>query len=667
MKTDKIKLTKRRIDYLNKCGLNSIEKLVNLLPQKYEDLSVTSFLKNLEEQKVILLGKIISEPKLKFIKKNLSLIEFYVEINEEPYKIILFNREFLLKSISVGETLKIKGKLNYIKKEIVASNIYFDIKQNVIVSYKLEAGMKDFEFNKIVNMALEYIEQGNINLNVVPIEFINKYRLLDKVKCLKMAHNPKNIEEVSKSFRHFKYEELLEFALSMEINKRLFKENKNKEGMDVNDEIIKAFLSTLPYKPSESQSIVINEIINDLKSSSNMYRILQGDVGSGKTLVGLASMIACFSAKKQSAMMVPTDLLARQHFLNISELVIKSDVKVALLVADMNLKQKQLIKDKIFKGEIDILIGTHALIQKDVVFKNLGFVIIDEQHRFGVNQRKILKEKGKSVDLLLMSATPIPRSLAQTVYGDLDISTLEGFPQGKRKVETQLLLGKKKDKVLKYVEEDLKKGNNVFVICPLIDGDETKAVTSIYLIYKNKFANYGVGMLHGRLSEEVKIKTLKDFEEGTIRILVSTTVIEVGIDIRGANTMVVYGSNNFGMAQLHQLRGRIGRDGKDSRCFLLTDAQDEEVIDKLEFFQSSQDGFEISRYDMQKRGIGDIIGTRQSGVSDLKTANIVDDYKILEVARKDVKEIYLNIEKKEYKNYLNLVKCKMKKNIEFLN
>ena len=452
------------------------------------------------------------------------------------------------------------------------------------------------------------------------------------------------------------------------MNKRNFKNSLSEKGKDINLETVNKFIDSLPYKLSGSQLNSIKEILEDMKSSSIMYRIIQGDVGSGKTLVAIVSLVACALCGEQGAFMAPTDLLARQHYENIKKLLSGTDIRTELLVSDLPSSKKTEIKKKLKNGEIDIVVGTHALIQKDVEFSKLGLAIIDEQHRFGVRQRQELRNKGKKVDLLLMSATPIPRTLAHTIYGELDISTIDEFPLGKRDVKTIFVEEKNENKMLDDINHLINQGKKVYVVCPLIEGNgnNKKSVLNTYERYKTIFKNNGVGYLHGKMDDEEKIRILDDFNKGSTDILVSTTVIEVGIDVKEATAIVIYGANHFGLAQLHQLRGRVGRNAQTGYCYLLSDNEEEENLERLRFMCNCDDGFEISRYDMKKRGVGDIIGTKQSGVSDLKIANIIDDYHILEVARKDCKTIFSNLDKLEFKEYVEYVRSKLNENMEVI-
>lgn len=658
-----IKLTPRRMNLLNSLDIKSLKDLVSYYPKKYEDLTVCKLNNKLDGCKVTCLCQIYSEIKVQRIKSKLTRMQFLVEIDKEIYTLTIFNREYLTKLLYINKYIKITGKLDYYNKNILVSNIYFDINEEVITSYKLVEGLKDNEFKKIVNEGINYYENLKDNLNAIPDEFISKYRLYSKLDSIKLVHFPSNIDDVKKGYRHLKYEELLEFVTTLEINKRKFKLVSESDQKKIDKDKIENFISTLPYKLSEAQQKATEEIIKDIESSQIMYRLLQGDVGSGKTLVAILALVAASYLSYQGAFMAPTDLLARQHYKNISNLLKNTGIKVALLVSEMSSIDKKQIKENLRKGKIDIIIGTHALIQKDVEFKNLGLAVVDEQHRFGVKQRQQLKQKGQSVNLLLMSATPIPRTLAHTIYGELDISTIDEFPTGKRDVQTIFIEEKNENKMLNDIKFLINQGKKVYVVCPLIEGNNKKSVSSVYEKYQTLFKKNGVGYLHGKLDDKTKEQTLNDFNDGKINLLVSTTVIEVGIDIKNAVAIVVYGANNFGLAQLHQLRGRVGRHGEKGYCYLVSDKDDEESNERLKFLCNEDDGFNISAYDMQKRGVGDIIGTKQSGVSDLKVANIIDDYHILEVARKDCKTIFSNLNKLEFKKYIEYVESKLNKNM----
>lgn len=658
-----IKVSERRQTYLDQLELNSVYDIIDYIPKRYTDLSAERLDITKHNKKATLLVKISSEVLFKRIKTHLSKIEFEGLVDGEYYSFILFNRDYLKNLLIENRVIKVIGKVDYYKKNIIVSDIFFDYNNLIDYHYKLPSGFKDKEFNNIVNDAFKYLDFHNINLDKLPKEFMEKYKLLSKKESLKLLHFPKSMEYVKRGYRHLKYEEFLEFVLVMELSKRKFKEEHKNMGKSIDEMRVFSFISSLPYKPTNSQILAFNEIKEDMKSSLNMYRLLQGDVGSGKTLVAILSCYASFISGNQSAFMAPTDILARQHYQNLKE-IFKDEINVALLVSDLKNSEKKQIKDDLKDGKIDVIVGTHSLIQKDVEFKSLGLAIIDEQHRFGVVQRQMLKDKGEKVDLLLMSATPIPRTLAHTIYGELDISTLDEFPNGKREVSSKLYDFEDKEKLFDELEELLKKDNKVYIVCPLINSDnkEKKSVSNVYVEYATHFASYGVGYLHGKMSNESKNQTLNDFKDGKIKMLVSTTVIEVGIDIKDANVIVIYNANNFGLAQLHQLRGRVGRGKSEGYCLLVSDL--EEDIERLEYFKNTLDGFKISQYDMEKRGIGDIVGVRQSGVSDLRVANIISDYNILEAARKDAKYLLNNLDNEDLRKYLDYIESKYKENVE---
>jgi len=661
-----IKVSDRRKEFLNQLSLNTVYDIINYIPKKYVDLNVDKLDITKHNNKVTLLCKITSEVIFKRIKTKLSKIEFEGLIDDEYYTIILFNRDYLKNLLVENRLIKIIGKVDYYKKNIIVSELFFDYYNLIDYHYKLPTGFKNGEFSSIVKDAFSYLESNNIEIDTLPVFFKEKYKLLSKKDSLKLLHFPKSMDDVKQGFRHLKYEEFLEFVLVMELSKRKFKEEHKIIDKHLNNSNIENFISSLPYNPTNSQLLAFKEIKEDLESSLNMYRLLQGDVGSGKTLVAILASFATIDAGFQVAFMAPTDILARQHFDSLKDMF-NDNFVIDLLVSDLKNSEKKIIKERIKNGITNIVVGTHSLIQDDVVFAKLGLAIIDEQHRFGVIQRQLLKDKGNKVDLLLMSATPIPRTLAHTIYGELDISTLDEFPNGKREVESKLFDLNEKEKIFNELETLLKQNNKVYVVCPFINSENTekKSVSKVYMEYYQRFKEYGVGYLHGKMSNDSKNETLNKFKNGDFRLLISTTVIEVGIDIKDANVIVIYNANGFGLAQLHQLRGRVGRGKKSGYCFLIDDLN--EYSERLEFFKNTIDGFKISQYDMEKRGVGDIVGTKQSGVNDLRVSNIIKDYNILEVARKDAKFIFSNLDKLEFKEYLDYIVSKYKENVEVIN
>ena len=653
------KLTKSpRLNHLLfQMGIYEPIDVVNHLPRKYDDYSLTDDSHLEDKQRVVLFGKVASVPRyVKARKIDIVTFDFITDKNKY-YKIVAFNRRFLTSSLNVNEEYTIIG--NYNKKQNEINFINFNkgriAKEDALKPvYQLPTDYPNYAFHKL---ALKYLEQlkGSIG-TPIPYYFCNKYRLANKEEALNKAHNPRSLEDVRQSYRYLKYEEALLFSLK---NQLIREENKSlkkikKEPIDLSS--CEKFLSHLPYNLTEDQKIACSEIIEDMNQSSLMYRLLQGDVGTGKTLVCFVCLYANYVRGDQGVLMAPTDVLARQHYNNALKLFEGTGVKIALLVGSTSLKEKREIYQDLVDGYIDIVIGTHALFSKGVNYSSLGLVIIDEQHRFGVNQRKALLDKGDHADLLMMSATPIPRTLALSIYGDLEISTLYTFPHAKRDVTTQVLTSNS-PKIMKMCEDSLEHNRKVYVVAPLVDyrEDGRYSAEQLYARFALKFGAK-TGLLHGKMPNEEKEKVLNDFAFGDVDILVSTQVIEVGIDVKQANLMIIYDANNFGLSSLHQLRGRIGRNNEHADCLLVYDKDDEDDVDRLDILVNSNDGFEIAEKDLSLRGPGELTGLKQSGLPNFRHLNIVDDIKIFIVARDDAKYILDNQSDDKFKFIIN--KCK---------
>lgn len=666
-------LTKHRQEFLEKLGLETPFQVINHFPRRYDDFSLTPILDlSLDNQKVVVRGKVIIKEQLFRIRKGLSRFSFKIEYLNEEIKIVVFNRDFYYKNIVEGEEILVSGKFNYYKKELVAVDIFIKNldNNNVRPIYSLVSGVRDYDFSTIVLKCYqEELKNGHLK-NIVPSELMRKYKIIDRDKAYYLAHFPKSMVEVKNAYRYLKYEEILVYSLMMQKIKAITLGNST-SSKKIDYVLIDSVLQNLPYKLTSSQEVAIKEIFADLESKRIMYRLLQGDVGSGKTIVAIMSLIANYSSGYQGAFMAPTDILARQHYSQIKQMLtnLKSNIKVELLVSSLPSLKKKEIVDMIANNKVDIIIGTHALIQDKILFKKLGLAIIDEQHRFGVNQRKKLREKGKDVEFLLMSATPIPRTLAISLYGDMDVSTLSDIPYKKRNVETKVIEGKSIKPILNEVESVISNKQKVYVVCSLIEDNQTELqnVEKIYEgINKHFHSKCPVFLIHGRLDEIEKENIMQEFASCDSGILVATTVIEVGIDIKNASLMVIYDADRFGLAQLHQLRGRIGRNGQESKCYLLCNSDNEETLGRLKFLEKNDDGFEISRYDMSLRGPGDVKGIAQSGDFNFNTCNIFADFKIFEIARNDAKEILKNFESEENKNIIRFVDEEMAKEIAII-
>lgn len=649
-----LKINENRIKLLNTMNIYSIRDLVLHFPYRYESIEETPLIDN---EKVVIEGVLIDEPKV-FFKGRLSRLSFQVLYHQEVYKVTLFNRHFLKKNMVKEMPLTIIGKYNSKTKSITASDLLLkplSEASGITPIYSLKEGVTQKSFQGYVKKALTFYS-GHIQ-DEVPSALLIKHHLIHKELALNLIHFPSNNQDVKEALRYLKYEEFLRFQLTMQYIKLSRKDNLGiKKEFDINK--LNEFIQQLPFKLTLDQQKAIDEVINDLQKEIMMYRFVQGDVGSGKTVVGAVGLYANYLAGYQGAMMAPTEILANQHFQSLSKLFKDTNIKIALLTGHLSNKEKQIIYTGLQTGSINIVIGTHALFQEKVIYQKLGLVITDEQHRFGVNQRKALKEKGKQVDFMVMSATPIPRTLAISLYGDMDVSTIKTMPSGRKPVITEVYKTHSMKPILARLKEYLASGGQCYVVCPLVEESEvidSRDATSIYQGMKAYFKEqYQIGLLHGKMDDETKDTIMAAFKANEIQILVSTTVIEVGVDVSNANWIVIYNAERFGLSQIHQLRGRVGRGDQQGYCFLLSNSSNDEAINRLEFLQDCHDGFEVSFYDLKQRGPGDILGNQQSGLPVFMVGDIFEDANILEVSRKDALELLES--KSNDQIYLKLIK-----------
>ena len=650
--SEKLTSSKRMNYLLGKMGIFSSYDVLYHLPKRYDDFSLTHERHLVDKEKVTIYAKVVTTPK-KVLARKTTIVTFDVLTDANTYfKVTAYNRPYLTKSVSINEYYTITGSYDKSRNSLNLINfVKGKIEDNKVLKpvYILPKDLANKDYINLVNRSLE-ATKGHVPC-LVPYSLREKYRLCNKEYALRKAHQPHNYEDIHQAYRYLKYEEALEFSLKNQLIKE---ENKSlqkirKEPIDLSS--CEEFISSLPYKLTEDQVVASKEIIEDMNQSSLMYRLLQGDVGTGKTLVSFIALFANYKRGDQGALMAPTDALARQHYENAKKLFKDSKLKIALLVGSTPLSEKRRIYEDISDGLVDIIIGTHALFAKAVKYNSLGLVIIDEQHRFGVNQRKALMDKGDHADLLMMSATPIPRSLALSIYGDLEISTLYMFPNIKRDVVTKIV-GSEDKKIFEVVDKALANNKKVYIVAPLIEfnEDDKYSVEKLYARYLLRYKEK-VGLLHGKMKQNEKEEVLDNFSNGSVDILVSTQVIEVGIDVKTATVMVIYDANNFGLASLHQLRGRIGRDGSKSICLLAVD--DIEDKEKLDILTTSNDGFEIAEKDLALRGPGELVGIKQSGIPDFRYLNMIDDIKIFIVARDDARKIIANKTNEEYRYLLS--------------
>ena len=635
-----LRITKPRLELLESMGIVDVEDLLCHYPYRYEFL--LKQMPSLEDERIICDGMIVSNTKIAYRRGLQSKMVFDVKIDDIVYHASIFNRHFMQAKLKAGQVVTIIGKLSNLTS-IVCSDLKLGALSDhptITPIYSVKEGLTSKSMHGYIKKAFEKTE-GEIE-NFIPQTYLEKYRLVSLKEAYRGIHFPESKEDIKHALRHLKYEEFLKFQLMMTY---MHSHNHQISGLikDFSRLEVKNFISSLPFELTEDQSKCCDEILEDLSGQHLMNRLVQGDVGSGKTVVAVIAMYANFLAGYQSALMAPTEILAKQHYRNLCKYFKNEEIKVELLIGSMTQKEKEEVQYRLATGQIDMIVGTHALIQKNVNFSNLGLVIADEQHRFGVKQRESLKQKGNRVDMLVMSATPIPRTLAITLFGDMDVSTIKTMPSGRKIVQTKFHKGKSMKPILGFLKDYLSTGQQCYVVCPLVEESEeldARDAQSIYEAMKSYFkGKYEVGLLHGRMKDDQKEEVMNAFMRNEIQILVSTTVIEVGVDVANANMMVIYNADRFGLSQLHQLRGRVGRGDKQGYCFLLSASDKEPTIERIRFLETSHDGFEISEFDLKLRGPGEVLGEKQSGLPTFVIANLYEDYSILEASRKDAMEI----------------------------
>ena len=634
----------RALTLLNKININTVDDLVTHYPFRYEILRRDNLQEVGDGEKIIIDGKVESVPMLMRFKAGLNKMNFRFATPSGLVGVSIFNRAFLKNQLGVGSGITVIGKLDKKKNIITASDIKIGTltdKAKIEPVYHCTSGLTNKNLSNYINMALLYYGK-DIDDNI-PMEYQEKYNFLNKKTALNVIHNPSTMEKLKEVTIRLKYEELFEFMFKINYLKEQNKKKNNGLSREINKEDVMKFTKNIPFTLTNDQLKAIDEILDDLVAPHRMNRLLQGDVGSGKTVVSFMAMYANYLSGYQSALMAPTEILATQHYLNLVEFFKKTKIKIELLTGSTTKKVKNEIYDKLSKGEIDIVVGTHALIQDDVTYSNLGLVITDEQHRFGVNQRANLQNKGIKPDILYMSATPIPRTYALTIYGDMDVSNIKERPKGRQKIDTYVKRNDEIKDVLEMMYEELKAKHQIYVIAPLIEEGENsgdlKTVNELKDRMKEAFgSHYTIDIVHGKMANGAKDTIMEKFKNNDVNILISTTVVEVGVDVPNATMMVIFDADRFGLSTLHQLRGRVGRGLSKSKCVLISDSDAE----RLKIMEHEDDGFVISEEDFKLRGHGDLFGTKQSGDMAFKIASVRNDYKILLQAKKDSREYLIN-------------------------
>lgn len=641
---------------LDKLGIKDIKSLLTFYPFRYNIIKRSNLKEVKNNEQITIDGIIESIPSIFYFKGKKDKMNFKLNTGFKTFNIVIFNRGFLKNKLTIGTEITVVGKIDKIKSIIVVSDLYFGKidKERIEPVYHTTFGLSNKQIRKYINST---VNLGYEIDDYIPTFISQKYHLLNKSEAIRHLHNPVDEIKLKQSIKRTKYEELFIYMLKMNYLKQ---SKKIDHGLkrDISYDKVEQFIDDLPFELTRDQIKSVEEIYKDLTGDMRMNRLLQGDVGSGKTIVAFITMYINYLGGYQSALMAPTEILAQQHYQNSKELFKKYNIDIALLTGKTKTKEKKEIYEKLKNGTIDFIIGTHALFTDDVIYKNLGLVITDEQHRFGVNQRSNLKNKGTTPDILYMSATPIPRTYALTLYGDMDVSNIKTLPSGKKEIITTLKTEKEIKDVLTSMYNELKQRHQIYVVAPLIEESDKIDLKNVYDLEEKFNKAFGkicnIDILHGKMKPSEKEEVMQKFKENKINILISTTVIEVGVDVKNATMMVIFDAERFGLSALHQLRGRVGRNNLQSYCILISNYEKE----RLNVLTKTNDGFKVSEEDFLLRGSGDIFGLRQSGDMIFKMADLKQDFNILLKAKEDSEYLLKNLTKidpKEQQKYLNLI------------
>lgn len=667
-------LGEKTIEKLNELKISNLRELLYNFPKNYEDRTNIKRIEDLKLGEFSVVKAKVMKVDLMRTRNKKSLFKIVVSDETAFFEVIWFRMPFLKAKIKPGMTIILFGEvkrsmhLNMVNPDFHIIDAEDEAENKIEALYKLIDGLKQNNIKKLIKNAMEkYIDHFE---ELLDEETLKKAKVIGRKMALKKIHFPEKTKDIYIARRRFAFEELWILECGI-LAKRYELDMTNRKKYELEDRknLVKKFLETLNFELTNAQKKVITEIYKDLNKGKIVNRLIQGDVGSGKTIVAVIMLLYMVENGYQGAFMAPTEILAEQHYLAIIDVFNELGVKVGILSSSLSAKKKKELLSELRHGVIKVLVGTHALIEDSVEFKNLGLIVIDEQHRFGVKQRQKLREKGILANLLVMSATPIPRSLALSIYGDLDVSVIDELPPGRIAIKTKWVkINSEKEKMYKFIETKLSQGRQAYVVCPLIEESEKmelKSATSVYEELSDRYFKYTVAILHGKMKSEEKEKIMRAFKNNKINLLVSTTVIEVGVDVPNASIMLVSDAERFGLAQLHQLRGRVGRGVHKSYCFLESESENEVTQKRLEIMEKTTDGFEIAEEDLRLRKSGEIFGTRQSGFSDLKFVDIVKDVELIKYVRDEVMN-YLGNNKGEIKNIylLEEIKNKFKENME---
>lgn len=629
---------------LHALGISTVGDLVEYYPFRYEDYRIRPLHEAKDGEKITVQGTVASAPSLQRYGSR-SRLSVRVAVEGVPITAVWFNRAFLKDQLEFGREVTMTGKWEQRRRQLTVAESEFPDRGagktgTLQPVYSVGGGITQAWMRKTIDRALT--QYGEMIPELLPEELTARHGLMPRREAIRRIHRPENTREGQEARRRMVYEELFLFQMKLQAYRAAGRKQQGGVAHTVRNEEIRAFCASLPFELTDSQKQVINEILYDMKRPYVMNRLLQGDVGAGKTVVAAVALYATVKDGNQGALMVPTEILAEQHARSLAKLFEPHGIHVGLLTGSLTERQRRDAIASLQMGLTDIVVGTHALIQEDVYFRRLGLVVIDEQHRFGVNQRSILRRKGMNPDVLTMTATPIPRTLAITVFGDLDVSTLRERPKGRKPIKTYWVKHDMMDRVLGFIRRESSAGRQTFFICPLIEESEKLDVQNaidLHAQLRQALPDLSIGLLHGRMTPAEKEEAMRAFAAGESQVLVSTTVIEVGVDVPNATLMIVMDAERFGLSQLHQLRGRVGRGEHQSYCILIADPKSENGVERMKAMTVTDDGFEIARRDLELRGPGDFFGTKQSGMPEFRLANLLEDFAVLEQARDDAAEL----------------------------
>jgi ATP-dependent DNA helicase recG len=626
-----------------KLGIETLQDLLLYFPFRYEDFQSKQVLDLEDGEKAVVSGVVATPANVQYYGFKRNRLRFSIKQGEVILAVNFFNQPYLADKVEVGANIAVFGKWDKVKASLTGMKLLAQVEDDLQPVYRVAQGISQTSLIKLIKTAFDQGLDLLIEENL-PQVLLERYHLLSRAESVRAMHFPKDLAEYKQALRRVKFEELFYFQMQLQVLKMETKDVSNGLVLDWREEQLQEKKSQLPFPLTGAQERTLAEILSDLKSPAHMNRLLQGDVGSGKTVVAGLAMYAVHTAGYQSALMVPTEILAEQHFESLSQLF--PDLKLALLTGSMKAAERKETLLAIELGQVDMVIGTHALIQDGVQYHRLGLVIVDEQHRFGVAQRRILREKGDNPDVLMMTATPIPRTLAITAFGDMDVSIIDQMPAGRKPIITRWVKHEQLEVVLDWIKKELVKGAQVYFISPLIEESEALDLKNAIDLEEELQAYFGgdarVSLLHGKMKSDEKEAIMQAFKNKEVDILVSTTVIEVGVNVPNATIMVIMDADRFGLSQLHQLRGRVGRGDKQSYAILVANPKTESGKKRMKIMTETTDGFVLAEEDLKMRGSGEIFGTRQSGIPEFQVADIVEDYPILEEARKVASQIVQN-------------------------